>query len=172
MIAWELGDEVSDATFGFDVFPKFVTTQDIHDYLNTVNNRIAAVQRDIQTNTGIIADDLKKNWSDYVDRWRPFYDKEKDTSHFWFIESTMQTIDTFNTELSDYQSKVNASLANNKIVPSAPSSAINPSDTGKTGAQTTVDVIKAGTIAAAVVIGGVLLFKAAEYLPKPRKTVQ
>jgi hypothetical protein len=172
MIAWELGDSEGDASFGIDILPTYVSTQDVYDYLDTVNTQIIAVQRDIQTNSAVITSDLKKNWSDFTDQWRPFYDKQHSTGHFWFIGSVMDEIDTYAAKLRSFQTQVNTILSANQVTPSAPDVNINKAQASAVASQKTIDIIKTGTTAAAVVIGGVLLFKIFDYLPKPRKTVQ
>jgi hypothetical protein len=173
-IAWELGDDVPNdsSDFGFDLLPTYVSTQDVYDYLDTVNTQIGAVQRDIETNSAMITSDLKKNWSDYVDQWRPFYDRERKTGHFWFIGSTMENIDTFASKLRSFQTSVNTVLSANSIKPSAPDVTVNKAEASAIESQKTVNVIKSATIAVAVIVGSILIFKAFEYVPKPRKTVQ
>jgi hypothetical protein len=175
-VAWEMGDDVpnNSSDFGLDIFPTYISTQDVYDYLDRTRDQIDAIGRDVNVNSAVLTTTFKNNWADFTNRWHLFYLRERNTGHFWFVGSVMDNTDKFVEELRQHQAILNGELKQHSITPVAPGVVEDPNSpyAKNLPAQKTQDTIKTVAIAAAVITGGVLIFKLIEFIPKPKRKFQ
>lgn len=174
-VGWEMGDsEVKQESFAPDkdmvfapggILPVYVSDSDAKAYLDSTNGQIQAVGRDIITNSALFKTDFITNWNTFTTEWKIFYDKNKTDYHILDTVACMNQTDLYVERTKQYQLQAK-SLGGPTYIPTAPgviqdpNSVINPTDSPQT-------LMKTAIIGAGVILGGLIVLKVLDYVPKP-----
>lgn len=175
-VGWELEEEIPSTNSSFKddkgpifapggIIPVFVTNSDALSYLDSTNGQIEAIGRDITTNSALFPANFIANWNDFSKEWKTFYDKEKDDTHYLDAVACMNQTDLYVERAKQYQlqAKSLASPGYSPVAPGVttdPNSVVNPENNPQT-------LMKTAIIGAGVVLGGLIMLKLLDYVPKP-----